>query len=77
MKFQNFPNLIGIAVFGLIGLTAFIAACCGYEHQLLIAFMSTVMVLALWDDDYLDELSVKEWVLGKIKSRKSLKSLKK
>ena len=41
-------DVAGMVVFGLLGIVAFIAGCCGNYHQFLIAGICAVMFIALY-----------------------------
>lgn len=41
-------DVAGMVVFGLLGIVAFIAGCCGHTHQFWIAGICAVMFLVLY-----------------------------
>lgn len=43
-------DVAGMVVFGLLGIVAFIAGCCGNYHQFLIAGICAVMFIALYTE---------------------------
>ena len=43
-------DVAGMVIFGLLGIVAFIAGCCGNYHQFLIAGICAVMFIALYNE---------------------------
>lgn len=43
-------DVTGMVVFGLLGIVAFIAGCCGKYHQFWIAGICAVMFIALYSE---------------------------
>lgn len=61
MKRATLMNAIAMLLFGIIGLSSFIAMCVGGTHQLIILLMSLALSYIFYvDDEY--SMSVKQYV---------------